>query len=238
MASPKAFDVWLTAANSVYKNVPYQVVADWAQHGRLGAADQLRPAGTQYAWKRLDAVPLFRAYLPLAGPVDAAGVPLPEADDDPPRRKAKEADDDEVDMIPLIDISMVLLVFFVLIRTTGALSPIDVPDMKWAGELSKDPTAVTLSIDKKDADRVGYSVRVGESPPAVGADDLPNPEAALAKLDEVLATLTRPPDVRVACNKALPTERMDEITLELKRRMDKRQINSFEAEVNEAAKKE
>ena len=32
---PKAFDVWFVTANTVYKGVPYNVVADWAQQGRL-----------------------------------------------------------------------------------------------------------------------------------------------------------------------------------------------------------
>ena len=47
---PKAFDVWFVAANTVYKGVPYHVVADWAQEGRLRPTDMVRPAGTNMAW--------------------------------------------------------------------------------------------------------------------------------------------------------------------------------------------
>ncbi|MBX9580172.1 MAG: hypothetical protein K2X87_07665, partial [Gemmataceae bacterium] len=61
---PKAFDVWFVTANTVYKQVPYQVVADWAQEGRLGAADMLRPAGSAEAWKRVADWELVADYLP------------------------------------------------------------------------------------------------------------------------------------------------------------------------------
>ena len=44
---PKSFDVWFVAANTVYKAVPYNVVADWTGQGRLSSSDRLRPAGTE-----------------------------------------------------------------------------------------------------------------------------------------------------------------------------------------------
>ncbi|MDR7387550.1 MAG: M20/M25/M40 family metallo-hydrolase, partial [Armatimonadota bacterium] len=59
---------------------------------------------------------------------------------------ARFEDDDEVDMIPLIDISMVLLVFFIMIQAAGALAPVDVPEMRFAGELTADPNAITITI--------------------------------------------------------------------------------------------
>src|SRR5262249_30602303 len=132
---PKQFDVWFVAANTVYKQVPYNVVADWAQQGRLGPADQLRPAGSTEPWTRIDADALFADYLPRpvgetvavgetapgeASPAIAEAMEAPETPDlDPlPRRRSPYGEDD-VDMIPLIDISMVLLVFFIMIRAAG-----------------------------------------------------------------------------------------------------------------------
>jgi biopolymer transport protein ExbD len=250
---PKAFDVWFVAANTVYKQVPYQVVADWTQQGRLAAADMLRPAGSKDSWKRVDEFELMADYLPrpalAAVPVPAtagdtpggatapAAVPEPPEDDYHPHRQA-ESEDDDVDMIPLIDISMVLLVFFIMLRAAGALSPVDVPDMTYAGEMKADPEAVTISVEKATATDVVYSVRVGENAPRKDHADLPNPEAALAVLDEILAERPRPPEVRIACARDLPSERVFELIRELKSRKDKNYINSFCAEVNEAPKQQ
>jgi len=239
---PKAFDVWLVAANTVYKQVPYQVAADWVQQGRLAAADMLRPAGSADAWKKVEDWELLADYLPqpatvvvaAGGEAPAAPVEMPEAADvDIRPRRRRTDDDDDVDMIPLIDISMVLLVFFIIVSATGALSPVDVPDMRYAGELSADADAITLSIEKASAEDVFYTVRVGKVAKPEHAK-LPTPEAALAALDALLAGVTRPPEVRVACAKDLPSERVLEVSRELKKRMDRRVINSFVATVNEA----
>lgn len=143
-------------------------------------------------------------------------------------------DDEEVDMVPLIDISMVLLVFFIMIRATGALAPVDVPEMRYAGTLAADPEAVTIVIDKYDEERVYYAVRHGKNAPKPSHDLLPTYEAALRALDEILATVSRPPEVRVACHKDLPYERIVELQPELEARHKKNQINSFVATVVEA----
>lgn len=237
---PKAFDVWLVAANTVYKQVPYTVVADWVQQGRLGAADTLRAAGTEEAWQAVAAWELFADYLPKPAAVASgdeapvAPLELPDPADFGYRTRRRADDDDDIDMIPLIDISMVLLVFFIIISATGALSPIDVPDMRYAGELSQDPEAITISIEKASEQDVYYSVRAGKLAPKPEHAKLPTPEAALAALAALLDGRTRPPDVHVACAKELPSERVIELARELKWRKDKGLINSFDATVNEA----
>jgi biopolymer transport protein ExbD len=241
---PKAFDVWFVAANTVYRQVPYQVVADWTGQGRLAPVDMLRPAGTEEPWKRDDGWELFADYLPKPAPaVAAVGSEQPAATldvhehDDFLTRRRRPEEDDEVDMIPLIDISMVLLVFFIIVSATGALSPVDVPDMRYAGELSQDADAITISIEKASDTEVYYSVRTGPSPPLAEHAKLATPEAALAALDSLLPDRTRPPNVQIACAKDLPSERVVELARELKKRMDARKINSFAATVNEAPKK-
>src|SRR5438067_745347 len=151
----RAFDVWFVTANTVYKQVPYGVVADWTGQGRLAASDMVRPAGDA-AWQRIDSYPLLADYLPAAAPkyvvVEEGANPANKADpieihelghDDPwPHPKTDE--DDDIDMIPLIDISMVLLVFFIMMQTARALAPVDVPDMFYAGQLRTDPKAITI----------------------------------------------------------------------------------------------
>ena len=98
-------------------------------------------------------------------------------------------------MIPLIDISMVLLVFFIIVSATGALSPVDVPDMRYAGALAADTDSITINIERVSETDVFYSVRVGQFAPRPEYARLPNPEAAMAALDAILAELTRPPIV-------------------------------------------
>ena len=61
---PKVFDVWFVAANTVYKAVPYNVVAEWTLGGRLGAADMVRPSGTQAPWAKVGTHALLTDYLP------------------------------------------------------------------------------------------------------------------------------------------------------------------------------
>ncbi len=238
-SAPKALDVWFVTANTVYRQVPYQVVADWVRGGRLGAADQLRPAGGGDAdWRTVGDWTLFADYLTrpaVATDPEGGAVELPEpVEPEGHGRKRREAEDDEVDMIPLIDISMVLLVFFVIVSATGALSPIDVPDMRYAGQLTNDPNAITISIQKASADEVYYAVRVGKVAPRPEYAKLPTPEAALGALDALLGEATQPPHVMVACEKALPSQRVIEMQLELKKRFDKRLINSYDGTVNEA----
>jgi biopolymer transport protein ExbD len=243
MATAKTFDVWFVAANTVYRAVPYNVVADWTQEGRLNAADKLRPAGQEVPWKTVGEFELFSDYLSRPPNVHtapgSAPVEIPEAPEEETLITSRRPgeDDDEVDMIPLIDISMVLLVFFIMVSATGALSPVDVPDMRYGGELVSDPEAITISIEKANAEDVHYSVRTGQNPPKPDDSGLPNPEAALAALDAMLSERTRPPEVRIACEKDLPSERVIELSKELKKRLESRKINSFVATVNEAPKK-
>jgi biopolymer transport protein ExbD len=237
--------------------VPYNVVADWAQDGRLAATDMIRPAGSSKAWITVAEHEFLSDFLPrpaaaaavpvavTAAAVEArepgtaeqpatASAPAEIPDPEPIAFRRRSADeDDDVDMIPLIDISMVLLVFFIIIRAAGALAPIDVPEMKYAGQLRNDPDAVTINIDKQDEFTVYYSVRVGQNPPRSSHDLLPTPEKAVAALDELLAEAPRPPEVRIACRKDLPRERVYELRRELEGRQKKGFINSFTATVIE-----
>jgi biopolymer transport protein ExbD len=251
----RAFDVWFVTANTVYKAVPYNVVADWTQQGRLAPTDMVRPAGTEEAWTRVSEHDLLADFVPraatakrVAAPAPVAGavaatasapaategeqVELPEPEEPP--SKSRFEDDDEVDMIPLIDISMVLLVFFILVQAAGALAPVDVPEMKYAGQLTADPEAITITIEKLNTDEVYYSVRVGPGAPKASADMLKTPEQAIEALRSELSGTTRPPEVRIACRKELPRERVYELRRMLETERKKGLISSFLATVVEA----
>ena len=53
MAEKRRFlDVWIVESNTVYREVPFTVVCDWLQQGRLLEGDHVRPSGTA-DWKRI-----------------------------------------------------------------------------------------------------------------------------------------------------------------------------------------
>jgi biopolymer transport protein ExbD len=251
---PKAFDVWFVVANTVYKGVPYNVVADWAQQGRLAATDMVRPAGTNMAWATVAEHEFLSDYLPrpsAAKGVTAAGAfevvdsgthaPLAAAELPDPEELTyhgpKGEEDDEVDMIPLIDISMVLLVFFIMLQAASALPSIDVPEMTYAGQLTNDPGAITITIEKLNEEDVYYSVRLGPLAPKPNHDTLNTPAKAIEALNELLAGIQRPPEVRIACRKDLPYQRVIEVQEELESLQKRGYINNFVATVVEAPEK-
>jgi biopolymer transport protein ExbD len=258
---PKAFDVWFVVANTVYKGVPYNVVADWSQQGRLAATDMVRPAGTNMAWATVAEHEFLSDYLPrpsaakavpaaagfeVVTPAPAGGAPAPAAELPEPeeltyRRPASE-EDDEVDMIPLIDISMVLLVFFIMLQAASALPSIDVPEMTYAGQLTNDPGALTISIEKLNEEQVYYSVRLGPVAAKPEHDFLSTPGDAIKALNgilsDILSRVPRPPEVRIACRQDLPYQRVVEIQEELESLQKNGRINNFVATVVEAPPKQ
>jgi biopolymer transport protein ExbD len=129
----KKLDVWVLEGNTVYREVPFTVVADWLQQGRLLGEDRVRLSGQ----KQWHAIATVKALQPF--------VPQPQAKEAGDRAEAlepvelglrwnrpKEAEDEDVDMIPLIDISLVLLIFFMMTASvsTGMLSNINTPGAK------------------------------------------------------------------------------------------------------------
>src|SRR5581483_1359680 len=102
MAEKRRFlDVWLTESNTVYREVPYTVVADWIQQSRLLGDDKIRPSGTGQ-WFAVGESPDFTPYLPKADAVrmeDEASA-LEPVDLDFKWKKRPEDPDDDVDMIP------------------------------------------------------------------------------------------------------------------------------------------
>src|SRR5579872_6880707 len=104
MAEPQRrfLDVWIVESNTVYREVPYTVVTDWVQQGRLLDDDRLRPSGTPN-WQRLGDIPSFAAFLPKIDPqrVEDQAEALERVEVDFAWKPRHEDDDDDVDMIPL-----------------------------------------------------------------------------------------------------------------------------------------
>src|SRR6516165_5861047 len=151
MSADNAFDVWIVDRNTVYQRVPYNVVADWVEEGRLLDKDCVRPAGQNTAaWQRIKEHPQLAPFLAI---LDIPREEEPPGGEDQEldlviEEQKKEVEDDDVDMIPLIDISMVLLVFFMMTaENLVAGLPVNSPESRYAkaiSDVSKIPVSVLM----------------------------------------------------------------------------------------------
>ena len=184
MAEKQRFlDIWIVESNTVYKEVPFNVVTDWVQQGRLLEADQAKPSGTK-DWQKLGDMGEFSAYFakpePLRpqDPAEALGAVILDV----PVKKAAEEEDDDVDMIPLIDVSLVLLVFFMLTATSVAVSTsVKTPEAEYA-LLADNPDSLRIDIQLDQQGVVLYSLGVGNNPPEPEEANLQNVSAILDRL--------------------------------------------------------
>jgi biopolymer transport protein ExbD len=197
MADKKRFlDIWIVEVNRVYREVPFAVVTDWLQQGRLLPDDRVRLAGGK-SWHALGVVPAFQPYLPQAEPLaveDRAEALEPVDLGFVPTRRIEEEDED-VDMIPLIDISLVLLIFFMMTATvsSGFLPSINTPGAQHQ-----------LAAGAADAFWVGIDSKSGGGQVEKGADGKPVPWFSFGKENqELLQPTTRASEVLDALGKAL-----------------------------------
>lgn len=177
MAEKRRFlDVWLTEPNTVYREVPYTVVADWVQQSRIQPDDMLRPSGTAQ-WFRVGDSPEFKPYIPTAEAVAVEDEADARADVvlDFQWKKKHGDEDDDVDMIPLIDVSLVLLVFFMMTSAvaSAAISGLQTPPADNGMVLGKnDLIFINVKLDKKRDNAPLFSITEGENmTPAVPEDD-------------------------------------------------------------------
>ncbi len=241
------FDVFLVGADTVYKGVPYHVLCGWAEQGRATADDKIRPAGSTAPWSRLGDHPIVSDFLPRkVVPNAALPVALAVISSMPTEpahaiemdrwKKSPSDDDDDVDMIPLIDVSLVLLIFFMLTTAVSSVSPVRVPGMKNAGKLSKDPDALTIFIDKRPSGDVFYGIGLGNAPPSKENSNLQSAGDLSDRLDSVLQKVSRPPEVRIACHVDLQRAYVKQVAQDLEKRRGKGTIAFYAAEVNEVKK--
>jgi biopolymer transport protein ExbD len=188
MAKP-TLDVWIVESTAVYTEVPFGVVVDWIQQGRLLGNDRVRVHGKD-RWHPLEKVAALSPYLPKAEPLETASVSesLEPVDLGWKWKRPEETEDEDVDMIPLIDISLVLLIFFMMTATvrSGLFAPIETPQTTFPAEaLAREQ--LWLGIDAK-----GPGLPDPEHRPwfSLGLD---NKElvAPTTKSDDVLAALAR-----------------------------------------------
>ena len=237
-------DVWYVSAEQVYRGVPFQVAAGWVEQGRLAAADKVRPTKTNDPWVTVAAHPLLADYLPLtagqlAKPVAARptteAVEAPEPED----HRKTEQEDDDVDMIPLIDVSLVLLVFFMM--TTAAASadsPIQLAEVKAGAEINPDdPLVLTVLMDLRESGEAFYAVRVGNERTVKPEDtNLVTLNEVMARVYDLLKQFSKPPEVRIACHQDVKHVRVRELVAKVDQLRRAGTITTYRAEVYEKGK--
>ena len=98
-----------------------------------------------------------------------------------------------MDMIPLIDISLVLLIFFMMTMTVAAISRIQVPDdAQRLRHSNRTRMSCGSTSTSRDGQRV-YALGIGTSSPAPEDDNLGSDVELIDRLDARLRTLTEPP---------------------------------------------
>jgi biopolymer transport protein ExbD len=176
-------DVWIVETNTVYREVPFTVVVDWVQQGRLLEDDMLRWSG-QAEWFPIGTKPIFAAYLPRIEPHranDQAEALEPVQVDF--SWKHRGDDDEDVDMIPLIDVSLVLLIFFIMTSATVLASSRVLLPPSDSGLIMSNPSLMWISFDKDKRGEVVYSLGFGDQPAEPEDQDIASREQLLAHLD-------------------------------------------------------
>jgi biopolymer transport protein ExbD len=202
MAEKRFLDVWILETNTVYREVPFPVVSDWIQQGRLLENDMLRRSGTA-EWFPVGGSPDFAPYLPRSEPdrVNDVAEALEPVEIDFRWKKSHDDEDDDVDMIPLIDVSLVLLIFFMLTASTAGLAAfVPTPPAEY-GALSPNTDEVQLNINiegEGDARQPVFSFSVGNKFLDPKDDRLATMDDMLNRLREYLDKL--PNDVEVTIN--------------------------------------
>jgi biopolymer transport protein ExbD len=226
------FDVWIIETNAAYRNVPYTVVTDWVQQGRLLPEDKVRPAGVK-EWSRIGDLQSLAAFVPQAEPhraEDTAEAMEPVQVEVDWRRRAEDEDDD-VDMIPLIDVSLVLLVFFIMTTAAvgGAVSFIRTPPAEHK-LMALDKNMIWVGIDDPEHNhKFIYYLGQGEQGEPKSFRDK---RQLIMEVDDMLKG-HRNVDVRIKANLHLPFEIVRDMTDDLEQFKVDRRVNSILAEVSE-----
>jgi biopolymer transport protein ExbD len=224
-------DVWIVETNTVYRAVPYTVVIDWVQQGRLLESDMLRPAG-KTDWAPLGELSAFAVFLPRpqANRVEDQAEALEPVEVEFAWKKRSDDEDDDVDMIPLIDVSLVLLIFFMM--TAAVAGGGNIFSLPWA-EYATDLTSGVLwvGIDRDIEHRPQYSIGQGDQP-AMPEDRNLTEEQVIEKLDSRLGH-GQAVDVTIKGDKQLPFEIISKMTETLEIRRGKGLIRKVLSGVSE-----
>ena len=130
----KAMHLKIVAEDKLLGPLPLDTLIEMAIEGRISPEDLVRPGGSR-AWLRVTEIPELAVYLALPPPAE----PLPGgAEDDAAeaaealgpvrlsqRRRYEEA---AMEMAPMIDVTFLLLIFFMLTNSLANPAAMDVPE--------------------------------------------------------------------------------------------------------------
>jgi biopolymer transport protein ExbD len=212
----RLMDVWIVDTNAAYKAVPFETVANWLQQGRLLGEDRVRPAGTP-TWFQIDAISALAPYLPQPEPqrVEDKAEALEPVEADFDWRRAGGEEDDDPDMIPLIDISLVLLIFFMMTAAiqAGLFTPIDTPPAQHQLTTIQEGT-YWVGVDKDGQGQLRYSLGQDDRTLEQGGPDMSHVKERLGK---ELAKVKGEVRVNLRGDRKLPIEVIRDVQLELQR---------------------
>jgi len=122
----------IVSLDRVYGPVSLEQLVRLAAEGRVCAQDLVRKAGAQ-TWHRVADVPAIAASLPqepirksLAAGSDSVDLGL-DADSGRITPRPRQQDEATMEMAPMIDVTFLLLIFFMLTNSLANPSPMDVP---------------------------------------------------------------------------------------------------------------
>jgi biopolymer transport protein ExbD len=238
MAAAKKFffDVWLIQGNMVYRSVPYEVVTDWIQQGRLLTDDRIRPTGTE-EWFELGRVPAFAGFLPAPEPLrtDAAAESLEPMESSFSWGKKGEEEEADPDMIPLIDVSLVLLIFFMLTSAvaSSASVPIPLPALGEGATLESNPRVIWIGIEYASENQPPrYRMTFSDQQNPVTKTDL-SEDQVLKTIEDILQVVSNVQEIRVAADKRLAFDLIKHMSVELERFKQSGRISNIKIEVGE-----
>lgn len=228
------FDTWLVHGNSVYRSVPYEVITDWLQQGRLFEDDRIRPAGTEQ-WFVLGQVPAFAGFIPHAEPLrtDEKAEALEPLESGFAWGRPKEEEECDPDMIPLIDISLVLLIFFMMTSTVAALGAhIKIPESKYAADLTVNVEMIWIGVNfVGESEPPRYSISYDKEPAAPNDNDL-NVDQILERVAGILSR-QKVKEIRVAAHKQLSFDLIKKLAVELNRFKAENKVEQLKFEVGQ-----
>jgi biopolymer transport protein ExbD len=185
---PRFLDVWIVETNTVYREVPFTVVVDWIQQGRLLEDDMLRWSG-QADWFPLGTKPIFAAYLPRLDPhrVNDQAEALEPVQVDFSWKHPSGEEDDDVDMIPLIDVSLVLLIFFIMTTTSVLAASSIVMPFAEAGVTMSNPELMWIGFEYGERGEILYSLGFGDDQAETQDQKLISKEELMRRVDARIA---------------------------------------------------
>jgi biopolymer transport protein ExbD len=224
VAEKKRFlDVWIVEGNTVYREVPFTVVSDWVQEGRLIADDKLRPSGTAQ-WYRLGDMPAFAAYLPKAVPyrTEDKAEALEPVHVDFAWKRGHEDEEEDVDMIPLIDVSLVLLIFFIMISSlsAGVLGDVKLPEASEGGKVDPNTVWVALKLPAEAGGSPLYILGEGQKVKELddGTKQTPNRDLLLQDLERLMKDRPSNAEIRIRSDGDMTCDTVMDLMGEIHRR--------------------